>query len=145
MSLNEIELLQQAREMKHSIRIVVSDDSRKARAGLIALLRSFRFDVDEQLRFEVVGEASNGQEVIGLVEELNPDVVLIDARMPLIDGIEATRIVKAKHQDVKVVVLSMYAENRAPALKAGADMFLEKGVANTNLGETILKLFSIKF
>jgi DNA-binding NarL/FixJ family response regulator len=142
--MNEIELLKQAREMKHSIRIVVSDDSRKARAGLIALLRSFRFDVDEQLRFEVVGEASNGQEVIGLVEELNPDVVLIDARMPLIDGIEATRIVKAKHQDVKVVVLSMYAENRAPALKAGADMFLEKGVANANLGQTILKLFSIK-
>lgn len=145
MSLNEIELLQQAREMKHSIRIVVSDDNRKARAGLIALLRSFRFDVDEQLRFEVVGEASNGQEVIELVEKLNPDFVFIDARMPLIDGIEATRIVKAKHQDVKVVVMSMYAENRAPALKAGADMFLEKGVANTNLGETILKLFSIKF
>lgn len=143
--MNEIELLQQAREMKHSIRIVVSDDNRKARAGLIALLRSFRFDVDEQLRFEVVGEASNGQEVIELVEKLNPDFVFIDARMPLIDGIEATRIVKAKHQDVKVVVMSMYAENRAPALKAGADMFLEKGVANTNLGETILKLFSIKF
>ena len=130
--------------MKNSIRIIVSDDSRKARSGLIALLRSFRFDVDEQLRFEVVGEASNGQEVIGLAEELNPDVVFIDARMPLMDGIEATRIVKAKHRDVKVVVMSMYAENRAPALKAGADMFLEKGVASTNLGELILKLFSIK-
>ena len=142
--MNEIELLQLEREMKHSIRIVVSDDSRKARAGLIALLRSFRFDVDEQLRFEVVGEASNGQEVIGLVEELNPDVVFIDARMPLMDGIEATRIVKAKHQDVKVVVMSMYAENRAPAINAGADLFLEKGVANANLGEIILKLFSIK-
>lgn len=130
--------------MKNSIRIIVSDDSRKARSGLIALLRSIRFDVDEQLRFEVVGEASNGQEVIGLAEELNPDVVFIDARMPLMDGIEATRIVKAKHRDVKVVVMSMYAENRAPALKAGADMFLEKGVASTNLGELILKLFSIK-
>ena len=130
--------------MKNSIRIVVSDDSQKARAGLTALLQSFRFDSGRYSRFEVVGEASNGREVIGLTEALNPDLVIIDARMPLMDGIEATKTLKAKESGVKVIVMSMYAENQQPAIEAGADYFLEKGIGEIDLCETILQLISDK-
>ena len=121
---------------------MIADDSQKTRAGLIALLRSFRIDSAEYSRFEVVGEASNGQEVIWLSENLNPDVILIDARMPMMDGIEATKILKTKDQKIKVIVMSMYSENRQPAYEAGADLFLEKGIGDENLDEIIQKLLN---
>ena len=126
--------------MKNSIRIVVSDDSRMARKGLIALLHSIRIVSDQYSKFEVVGESSNGLEAIGLTKVLNPDVVIIDARMPVLNGIEATKQIKAENNDVKVIVMSMYAENRLPAYEAGADVFLEKGIDNVNLCEIIQNL-----
>lgn len=131
--------------MKKSIRIVVSDDSRMARAGLIALLQSYRIQSERFSSFEVVGEASNGFELVALTEDLCPDLVFIDACMPVLNGIEATKIVKANHQEIKVIVMSMYSENRAPAFTAGADLFLEKGFGETSLGEVILKLVSEQF
>lgn len=123
--------------MKNSIRIIVSDDSQIARSGLIALLRSLRTNSSQ---FEVVGEASNGEEVIGMIEDLNPDVVFMDARMPVIDGIEATRIVKARIEGVKVIVMSMYSEFQQQAYEAGADLFLKKGVNEANLDQIIREL-----
>ena len=76
---------------------------------------------------EVVGEANDGHEALSLVEESRPDVVLIDARMGGMDGLEATRRVKNEWPDVWVVVLTMHSEYRADALEAGADVFLAKG------------------
>jgi DNA-binding NarL/FixJ family response regulator len=128
--------------MKNSIRIVVSDDSRMARRGLIALLHSIRIVSDQYSKFEVVGESSNGREAIGLTKVLNPDVVFIDACMPVLNGIEATKQIKAENNDVKVIVTSMYAKNRLPAYEAGADVFLEKGIDNKNLCEIIQNLLS---
>jgi DNA-binding NarL/FixJ family response regulator len=64
---------------------------------------------------------------VQLVEECRPDVVLMDARMPVMDGLEATRLIKDRWPGVKVVVLTMYASYRADALAAGADAFLVKG------------------
>jgi YesN/AraC family two-component response regulator len=76
---------------------------------------------------EEVREATSGREAVQLVEALQPDVVLIDVRMPEMDGLEATRLIKANWPQVKVVVLSMYAEYEAAAMIAGADAFVAKG------------------
>jgi DNA-binding NarL/FixJ family response regulator len=82
---------------------------------------------------EVVGEAINGWEAVQLVEACRPDVVLMDARMPVMDGPEATRLVKGKWPEVRVVVLTMYSVYRADALAAGADYFLLKGCPTKDL------------
>jgi DNA-binding NarL/FixJ family response regulator len=96
------------------------DDQPRARQSLRALLAA-RSQVDE------LREAANGVEAILCVEECCPDVVFMDARMPELDGIEATRIIRRESPQVKVIVLSMYPEYRAPALAAGADAFFGKG------------------
>jgi DNA-binding NarL/FixJ family response regulator len=76
---------------------------------------------------QVAAEAANGIQAIRLVEELCPDLVLMDARMPEMDGLEATRLIKARWQGIRVVVLSMYPEYEEEALAAGADAFISKG------------------
>ena len=76
-----------------------------------------------------IREAGNGREAVRLVEELPPDLVLMDVRMPEMDGLEATGQIKARWPQVKVIVLSMYIEHRDEALAAGADAFVGKGEA----------------
>ncbi len=113
------------------IRVLVADDRRWARAGLRAIL-STRSEI------EVVGEAGDGREALALVEKHQPEVVLLDARMPVLDGIEATRHVKTTRPEVRVVVVSMYSSYRSEALAAGADRFLVKGGQVGQLFEAIL-------
>jgi DNA-binding NarL/FixJ family response regulator len=86
----------------------------------------------------VVGEAANGQEAVGLLEERRADVVVMDARMPVMDGLEATRLIKHKWPGVKVVVLTLYPTYRAKALAAGADAVLVKGCPPEKLLKAIL-------
>ncbi len=102
------------------IRVLIADDRLWARAGLRALLAT-------RPEIEFVGEAADGREALGLVEQLRPDVVLLDARMPVLDGPEAARLVKARWPETRVVVLTIHAEYRSAALDAGADRFLVKG------------------
>ena len=106
--------------MVKALRILIVDDQRRARQSLKALLAT---------KFQPIGvyEAVNGVEAIRCVEEHKPSIVLMDARMPELDGIEATRIIKTKSPQVQVIVLSMYAEYQADALAAGADAFISKG------------------
>lgn len=78
-------------------------------------------------------EANNGREAVELVREGQPDVVLMDVRMPEIDGLKATVQIKALWPQVRVVVLSMYAEYQGEALAAGADAFVGKGEAPDRL------------
>jgi DNA-binding NarL/FixJ family response regulator len=87
---------------------------------------------------EVVGEAANGQEAVRLLEERRADVVLMDARMPVMDGLEATRLIKDRWPEVKVVVLTMYTAYRSEALAAGADAVLVKGCPPERLLAAIL-------
>ena len=106
--------------MQRRMRVLIVDDQRPTRQGLKALL-ALCPEVD------VVGEAADGQECVALVAECHPDVVLMDAQMPVMDGLEATRQIKSQWPEVRVVVLTMYPGYRARARAAGADAFLLKG------------------
>jgi DNA-binding NarL/FixJ family response regulator len=101
-------------------KVLIADDNVRARFGLRVLLTL-------QPEIEIVGEAADGLEVQDVVRDRQPDVVLMDVRMPQMDGLEATRQIKAHWPQVRVVVVSMYASHRAEALAAGADAFLVKG------------------
>ena len=114
------------------IRVLIADDRPSSRNGLKALLVT-------QPGIEIVGEAADGQETILFVEQCRPDVVLMDVRMPSMDGLEATQIIKDQCPETKVIVLTMYATYKTEALAAGADAFLVKGCATEDLLAAILK------
>ena len=106
--------------MTDCIQLLIVDDQPRARKSLRALLSTW--PVSQEL-----GEAANGQEAVQFVEERQPDVVLMDICMPGMDGLQATRLIKARRPQVKVVVLTMYCEYEAEAMAAGADAFVGKG------------------
>jgi YesN/AraC family two-component response regulator len=114
---------------KH-IQVLVVDDQPRARKSLKTLLATWPLALD-------VREAANGREAIRLVEESRPDVVLMDVRMPEMDGIEATRLIKARWPQVKVIVLSMYPDYVTDALEAKADTFFSKGMPPQELLATL--------
>ena len=107
--------------MSDRVSIVLVDDDDLMRAGLRSVLSS-----DETI--EVVGEAGDGREAVDRIRELSPDLVLMDIRMPHLDGISATREVLAASPDVKVVVLTTFEQDDYifDALSAGASGFLLK-------------------
>jgi len=105
------------------IRVLIADDQELVRSG-------FRLILDNETGIEVVGEAEDGQSAVRQAIELHPDVVLMDIRMPGLNGIEATRLVTARptHQPIRVVVVTTYDTdaNVYMALRAGAVGFLLK-------------------
>ena len=117
--------------MDKPTRLILADDNPHARHGLRAVLSSHS-------NLEVVGEASQGNEAIALVETLRPDVALLDVRMPTTDGIQATLTIKSRWPKVRVVLISMYADYKEEALAAGADAFLVKGCPAEELVTSIL-------
>jgi DNA-binding NarL/FixJ family response regulator len=117
--------------MDKTIRLVVADDSLHARRGLCAILTA-------QPGILIVGEAAQGAEALALVEAQQPQVALLDVRMPVMGGIEATRAIKHRWPQVRVILISMYADSQAEALEAGADGFLVKGCPAEELFATIL-------
>jgi DNA-binding NarL/FixJ family response regulator len=112
------------------IRVVVADDQALVRAGLRALL-----EPEEDI--EVVGEATDGEETIGLAQRLRPQVILMDIRMPGLDGLEATRAIAADPSlaGVRVLILTTFDldEYVFDALRAGAGGFLVKDTAPSDL------------
>jgi DNA-binding NarL/FixJ family response regulator len=108
--------------MVEPIRVLIVDDQLRARKSVKALLSTLS-------RVGEVHEGCNGREALQLVRELQPDLVLMDVRMPEMDGLEATAQIKALWPQVKVILLSIYTEYRGQALAAGADAFLGKGDA----------------
>lgn len=111
-----------------TVRVLLVDDQRMVRAG-------FRMLVDSQPDLEVVGEAGDGQEAVRLVAEVRPDVVLMDVRMPVMDGVEATRRILADADAPRVIVLTTFDldEYAFAALQAGASAFLLKDAAPPDL------------
>jgi DNA-binding NarL/FixJ family response regulator len=112
--------------MVEPIRVLIVDDQPQARKSLKALLSTWS-------RVGEMHEAANGREAVQLIKELQPDVVLMDVRMPEVDGLKATVQIKALWPQVKVILLSMYSEYRGEALAAGADAFVGKGEAPDEL------------
>jgi DNA-binding NarL/FixJ family response regulator len=114
-----------------TIRLLLADDHRMLREGLR------RSMVDEG--FEVVGEADNGEEAVRLVAELRPDVVLMDVSMPEMDGVEATRLIRATDVDTRVIMLTMHADSDvlADALRAGASGYLVKDCSTEEVAEAV--------
>jgi DNA-binding NarL/FixJ family response regulator len=106
-----------------SIKVLVVDDQELVRAGFIMILNS-------QADIDVVGEADNGSEAVDAVRRLRPDVVLMDIRMPIMDGLEATRILKASGLDVRVLILTTFDPDEYvyEALQSGASGFVLKDI-----------------
>lgn len=114
------------------IRVLLVDDQSLIRQGLRALL-----ELDAQL--EVVGEAENGQAAINLVEQLQPDVILMDIRMPIMDGVAATREICKKFPQIKVLVLTTFDDDEyvTAAMNHGATGYLLKDTPSEELAIAI--------
>ena len=115
-----------------TIRILLVDDSAQVRQDLRSMLALWE-------GIDVTGEAANGQEGVALEEALSPDVVLMDLAMPVMDGFEATRRIKARRPGCRVVALTVYAsdEDRRRATLAGMDAFVVKGAPVATLMESL--------
>ena len=101
------------------IRVLVADDSIAVREGLISLLGAHP-------DFEIVGAAGDGLEAVRITSQLTPDLVIMDAQMPCLDGIEATSRIKRAFPMVGVLFFSVFADHVEAGLAAGADGYLSK-------------------
>ena len=115
-----------------SIRVLICDDQALVRAGFRAILGS-------RPEIEIVGEAENGAEAVALAERRRPDVILMDIRMPVLDGVEATRRLVAEGSPARILVLTTFDldEYVHAAIRAGASGFLLKDVTPAKLVEAI--------
>ena len=113
---------------KGPVRVLLVDDQPLLRMG-------FRLILEGEDDLCIVGEASNGADAVRHVRELGPDVVLMDVRMPVLDGIEATRAIAASGSDAKIIILTTFDldEYAFAGLRAGASAFLLKDVAPAEL------------
>ena len=115
-----------------SVRVLICDDQALVRGGFRAIL-------DARPEIEVVGEAENGAQAVALAERRHPDVILMDIRMPELDGIEATRKLVAGGSPARIIVLTTFDldEYVHAAIRAGASGFLLKDVTPAKLVEAI--------
>ena len=115
-----------------SIRIIIADDHQIVRQGLKLLL-------EKESDMEVVGEAEDGRSTVTLARDLTPDIVLMDVKMPEMNGIEASHLILSELPDVNVIALSMYSDRRfvIDMLKAGAHGYLLKDCAFEELAQAI--------
>lgn len=114
------------------IRVLIADDHRLFCEGLHQLCEVLG-------GFEVVGKASNGQEAVQMATALQPDVVLMDIHMPVLDGVQATRQITTQSPETRVIILTMYRQDKYlfDAIKAGASSYLLKDVSGQTLVETV--------
>jgi DNA-binding NarL/FixJ family response regulator len=119
------------------MKILVSDDDALIREGLRILL-AMEHDM------EVVGTAKNGQEALELCGELEPDIVLMDIRMPEADGIKGTKMIKERYPDIRVVMLTTFVDEEyiAEALKNGAEGYILKNQSPESIAESLRAVYS---
>lgn len=112
-------------------RILLADDHQMVREGFKALL--------ERQGFQVVGEASNGQEAVELAEKLRPDIAVVDLSMPLLNGVDATRQIARISPKTRTILLTMYKEDQyvLTALEAGVAGYILKTTAANDLVQAI--------
>jgi DNA-binding NarL/FixJ family response regulator len=114
------------------LRIVVADDQASVREGLVLLLGGLP-------GIDVVGAAADGEQALALVADRQPDAILLDLHMPVLDGIGATRRLTAEHPGVAIVVLTTYADDSSvlDALRAGARSYLTKDADRTDIARAL--------
>ena len=114
------------------VRVLIVDDQSLIREGLSMMLSLYD-------TVTVVGEAKNGREAIGLLENVDIDLILMDIRMPIMDGVEATKIIKDKYPKIKVLILTTFNEDKYifEGLKNGADGYLLKDLSSEELVKAI--------
>ncbi|TVY01941.1 response regulator [Cohnella terricola] len=114
------------------IRLLLADDHQ-------IVLKGISFFLGLQPDFEIVGEAHNGQEAVEMATSLKPDIVLMDLNMPVMDGIEASKLITERHPEVKVLVLTSFSDSShiVPALQTGAIGYMLKEVEPDQLVEAI--------
>jgi DNA-binding NarL/FixJ family response regulator len=114
------------------LRIVIADDQASVREGLVLLLGGLP-------GIDVVGAASDGEQALDLVAEHQPDAILLDLHMPVLDGIGATRRLVAEHPGVAIVVLTTYVDDSSvlEALQAGARSYLTKDADRTDIAQAL--------
>lgn len=118
------------------IRVLIVDDQALIREGLNLML-----DLYDVVR--IVGEANNGKEAIDFLEKEEVDVILMDIRMPLMDGVEATRVIKDKYPNTKIIILTTFNEDEYifEGLKNGADGYILKDVSSKELVNIIKSVY----
>ena len=119
--------------MSKQVNVLVVDDQLRARQSLKALLATWPLIGETQ-------EATNGQEAIRRIEQVQPDLVLMDVRMPVMDGLQATRHIKRHWPQIKVIVLSMHGDYQVEALAAGADAFMSKSESPESVLDTMAQV-----
>jgi DNA-binding NarL/FixJ family response regulator len=102
------------------VRILIADDQKRTRQSLRALLSASLPETE-------LWEAADGAEALRLAEQMRPQLVVMDIRMPELDGLAATRHIKSRWPEIKILALSMYLDRQEEALAAGADLFVSKG------------------
>ena len=122
--------------MKHQINLVIADDHEIFRDGLALML-------SKQKNLTLQGQAEDGRELIELVKNNHPDIVLADIKMPRMDGIEATKLLTAQYPDVKIIALSMYDEENLiiEMLEAGAKGYLLKNADKQEILDAIEQVY----
>jgi DNA-binding NarL/FixJ family response regulator len=118
-----------------TMRIIIAEDHVVVRQGLKAML-------NECKSFEIIGEAGDGGRAVRLTRRLKPDLVLMDLEMPTMNGLEATRALRASNPEVKVLVLSSFSDEDLAfqALEAGANGYLTKHAASEQLIEALKQI-----
>ena len=118
-----------------TITVLIADDSASDRHGLRGILRAY----DD---IKVVGEADSGDTAVSLATEMRPDVIVMDAQMPGVDGLEATRRIKDRAPDSKVLLLTVHSALMDEALDAGVDLYMLKDAGRERLVQGIRELAS---
>jgi DNA-binding NarL/FixJ family response regulator len=125
--------------MKYSIRLIIADDHEIFRDGL-ALMLSRQKDIT------LLAQAGNGKELAELTEQHNPDVIITDIKMPVMDGIQASKLILKKQPDVKIIALSMFDEETliVDMLEAGAKGYLLKNADKQEILDAIETVYEDK-
>jgi YesN/AraC family two-component response regulator len=116
--------------MNEKLSLMIVDDNPHARKALAALISTQDWATD-------IIEASNGKDALQKIESQTPDMVLMDVHMPVMDGLQATGIIKSRWPQIKVIVLTIYADYRSEAHQVGADAFLIKGCPTEKMMSSI--------
>jgi two-component system, NarL family, response regulator len=125
-----------AEKQSHTIRILMADDHPVVRTGVRALIAT-------QVDMEVVGEAVNGKEAVELFRQLQPDILLMDIRMPIMSGVDATVAIRAEFPQSRIIVLTTYEadEDIVRTLRAGAQGYLLKDMVGDDMLEAIRAVY----